>query len=109
MSIEALIVSVRFSLSTRNHTLRVDSGYCKVIVLHHYTYLINFRFLTTERGELGILSTYGQRILSACGAPAAVWNTLSQGATSSFHSFIDTRDGNTVFRKYSAPFHFLLC
>jgi len=53
------------------------------------------------RSRGAVLSTYTQRILSTCEAPAAVWNTHYDASTSFFHSFIDTRDGNIVFRKYS--------
>ena len=58
---------------------------------------------------MALFSTYTQRILSACGAPAAVWDGLLQGPTNPFHYFIDSRDENTVFRKYSTLFHIVNC
>ena len=76
------------------------------MVLHHYPNLINSRFATSQRNFNAIYSTYTQRILSACGAPAAVWATFAQDSTSTFNSFTDSRDGNTVFRKYFTSFHF---
>jgi len=86
----------------RSHTLRVGSDYCerRAMILYHYRSLIDFRFATSQRSAPAIYSTYTRRILSACGAPAAVWTTFLQ-SHSSIHSFADTRDGNTVFRKYS--------
>jgi len=77
------------------------------MIPYHYRNLIDSRFATSQRSDPAIYSTYTRRILSACGAPAAVWTTFLQGH-SSVHSFADTRDGNTVFRKYST-FQFVQC
>jgi len=66
-------------------------------MLYHYRSLIDSRFATSQQSAPAIYSTYTQRILSACGAPAAVWTTFLQ-TRSSIHFFAD---GNTVFRKYS--------
>jgi len=69
-----------------------------VVVLQGCSYLIDSSFATSQRGRSGIYSTYTRDILSACGAPAAVWAAFLQDSTSSFDSFTDTLDGNATFR-----------
>ena len=91
----------------RNRTRRVVSDYCEqgrrfcAITPN----LINSRFATSQRDGSAIYSTCSRRILSACGAPAAVWTTLTRGSLSPLYFFTDTRDGNIIFRKYSIFFH----
>ena len=97
--------------SVRNRTRRVVSDYCEQgrRVSRRYRNLTNSRFATSRRDNSAIYSTYTRRILSACGAPSAVWTAFTQDSPSPFCSFTDSRGGNTVFRKCSASFHFVRC
>jgi len=76
------------------------------VVLYDYLSLIDSRFSSSYQGYIAIHLTFIRRVLSACGAPAAVWTTLMD-PTSSFHSFTNSDDGNTVFRQYSTSSHII--
>ena len=67
--------------------------------------LINSRFASSRQNHGAIYSTYTRRILSACGAPAAVWTTITQDQSSPFDFFTDSDDGNMVLRMYSTSLH----
>jgi hypothetical protein len=74
------------------------------MALHYYlASLINSRFAASQRNHSAIYSTFIQRVLSVCGAPAGVWTTLSQGSTSSFHSSTHFHNGGITFREHSTP------
>jgi len=66
------------------------------VIVRQHSCLISSSFATSQENRPAFYSTFTQRVLSACGTPAAVWATFFHSRTSTFHCFTDPNGENAI-------------